>query len=70
MNKCSQCRKMNSELCTPWERFRNWCFEWFIDDIADLSQEKYTQGFSDGWCKGRQSALDDEFKIRKVYEEK
>ncbi len=65
MHRCSQCRKMNRELLTIWERIKNRLFHLFTADIQDLSQDKYTQGFSDGWVKGRQSAMDDEFKIRK-----
>ncbi len=64
MNKCSQCRKMNKELLTVWERFRNWRFRRFAEDIADLSQDKYTQGFGDGYTRGRQSIQEDEERIR------
>ncbi len=55
--KCSQCRKNDRELLTIWERFRDWCFRWFQQDIADLSQAKYTQGFSDGWVQGHTIAM-------------
>ncbi len=51
--KCQQCRDKDIELLTKWERFKNWLFyKLFPEDIADLSQNKYTQGFSDGWTAG------------------
>ena len=51
--KCTQCRKMNKELNTRWERVKNWIFHrLFPQDIQDLSQDKFTQGFSDGFKKG------------------
>lgn len=55
MPKCSQCRKNDAELLTTWERFKGWVFyKFFPEDIYDLSQEKYTQGFTDGFIKGRE----------------
>ncbi len=42
------------ELDTRWDRFRLFLFHLFKEDIIDLSQDKYTQGFSDGYVKGRQ----------------
>lgn len=55
MTKCSQCRKNDEELLTKWERFKNWVFiNLFSEDIQDLSQNKYTQGYSDGLEKGRE----------------
>ncbi len=54
MPKCSQCRENDVELLTRWERFTNWLFyRLFPKDIADLSQDKYTQGFADGYVKGQ-----------------
>lgn len=51
--KCSQCRKENRELNTLWERTKNWIFHHlFPQDVIDLSQDKYTQGFSDGYTRG------------------
>lgn len=56
MPKCPQCRKIDKELLTRWEIFKNWCFrKLFPEDIADLSQDKYTQGFSDGYVRGMES---------------
>lgn len=55
MTKCSQCRKNDTELLSWWERVKNWLFNHlFPQDIIDLSQDKYTQGFSDGYVKGRE----------------
>lgn len=54
MSKCSQCRKIDAELDTWWDRIRLKAFHLFHNDIIDLSQDKYTQGFSDGYVKGRE----------------
>ena len=52
--KCIDCRNKDVELLTFWERFRNNLFYYlFPQDIIDLSQNKYTQGFGDGLEKGR-----------------
>ncbi len=54
MSKCSRCRRDDKELTTLWETLRTWMFyKFFPLDIIDLSQEKYTQGFSDGLIKGQ-----------------
>lgn len=55
--KCQTCRTKDVELLTRWERIRNWFFEhvnhtFFADDFDDLKQQKYTQGFSDGFERG------------------
>lgn len=34
------------------DRLRLWLFQRFHQDIVDLSQDKYTQGFSDGYKAG------------------
>ncbi len=52
--KCTTCRAKDIELLTRYERFKNWLFyKLFPEDIIDLSQNKYTQGFSDGVTRGR-----------------
>jgi hypothetical protein len=48
MSKCSTCRKAEA-LDTLWEKIRYWFFTFFHQDILDLSQQKYTQGFADGY---------------------
>lgn len=54
--KCNNCRQKDIELLTTWERLKDWLFyRLFPKDIVDLSQNKYTQGFSDGFTKGRES---------------
>ena len=56
MPKCSDCRKKDIELLTRRERFKNWAFNrLFTQDIIDLSQNKYTQGFGDGYKEGRKT---------------
>jgi len=54
--KCTNCRKKDIELLTRWERIKDYLFyRLFPKDIVDLSQNKYTQGFSDGYKTGRES---------------
>lgn len=53
MSKCSQCRKLDKELDSWWDRLRLKMFHVFHKDIVELSQDKYTQGFSDGYKTGR-----------------
>lgn len=56
--KCYDCR-LNDALDTPWERLRRWAFfKLFPHDIINLSQEKYTQGFGDGYKKAWEHAKD------------
>ncbi len=57
--KCQNCRAKDIELLTKWERFKNWLFyKLFPEDIADLSQSKFTQGFTDGLLQGRKVERD------------
>lgn len=51
--RCPDCRKKEIELTTRWERFRWWMFKTlFADEYADLGQERFTQGFGDGYKEG------------------
>ncbi len=52
MRKCLQCRKHTKELDSRWERIRGWFFNLFHEDILDLSQNKFVQGFGDGYKEG------------------
>lgn len=52
MRKCLTCRKVSAELDTHWDTIRLWFFNWFHQDIIDLSQDRYTQGISDGYKLG------------------
>lgn len=62
--KCSQCRQLNKELDTKWERLKNFLFNWlFTSDIADLKQDFYTRGFGDGYRKGRDHQYYDDKRI-------
>ncbi len=58
MRKCLQCRKLSNELDSTWDRIRMWLFNRFHSDILDLSQDKYTQGFGDGYKTGYAHAKD------------
>jgi len=59
MSKCTQCRKIDAELDSWWDRLRLKLFNLFHRDIVDLSQDKYTQGFSDGYVMGRKHEKED-----------
>lgn len=52
MAKCNTCRKAEV-LDTRWDKIRQKFFHLFHKDIVDLSQEKYMQGFGDGYTTGR-----------------
>ena len=56
MAKCTECRKAEA-LDTQWERFTRWVFfRLFPKQIIDINQEKYTQGFGDGYSTGMKHA--------------
>ena len=67
--KCRDCRKRSREMDTKWERLRNWMFNWFKDDIIDLTQDKYTQGFGDGYKVGFEQSREYEENIEKIRKE-
>lgn len=51
--RCPDCRRKELELTTLWERFRWWVFKTvFADEYTDLGQERFTQGFGDGYKEG------------------
>lgn len=51
--KCQTCRKSELELTTRWDRLKAWTLrKLFSVEAADLSQEKFTQGFGDGYKEG------------------
>jgi hypothetical protein len=52
--KCSDCRKLKVKE-TTWERIRRLFFELFKENISDLSADKFTQGFGDGYTVGFKS---------------
>ncbi len=52
MSKCATCRKAEV-LDSRWDKIRMFFFHFFHNDIIDLSQDKYTQGFGDGYVSGR-----------------
>lgn len=68
MSKCSQCRK-NPVQDNWWDKIRLSFFHWFHNDIIDLSQDKFTQGFSDGYVVGRKHQKGDDDKIIKMLSE-
>lgn len=60
MAKCFTCRK-NDALDSRWDKVRSKLLHFFFkEDIIDLSQDKFTQGFSDGYVIGRKHAKEDQ----------
>ncbi len=57
MAKCSVCRKAEEDLDSWWDKVRLFFFHFFHNDIVDLSQQKYTQGFADGYKVGGEHAV-------------
>lgn len=50
--KCSECRQ-HDVLDTRWERIKRWAlYKMFPDQVIDFNQERYTQGFGDGYKRG------------------
>ena len=68
MSKCSSCRKLDSELNSWWDRIRLKFFNCFKGDIIDLSQEKFTQGFGDGYKKGREHERENTKQVISAYD--
>ena len=53
--RCNDCRKDKAEsdaFLTTWERVKLWAFKHFHEEITDLSAEKYTSGFGEGYAVG------------------
>lgn len=69
MQKCLTCRKTTEELDSRWDRIRQWFFHRFHEDIIDLSQDKYTQGFGDGYKKGFAEARERSDEVKKHLED-
>ena len=65
MSKCSQCRKQPVQD-SIWDRIRLFFFSFFRNDIVDLSQDKFTQGFGDGYQKGFEHGVQAEKSRSKV----
>src|SRR5689334_14838185 len=57
MSKCNTCRKAEV-LDSRWDKIRLRFFHIFHKDIIDLSQDKYTQGFGDGYKVGHTHAVE------------
>ncbi len=54
MSKCHTCRQADA-LDTWWDKVRLFFFNFFHADIMDISSQKYTQGFGDGYKAGFKS---------------
>lgn len=69
MSKCCDCRKLEAES-TWWERTRYQLMQHlFAEDVVNLVQEKYTQGFADGRTAGYKACLNQELTKQEAYEE-
>ncbi len=68
MSKCTNCRKAEV-LDTTWDKISRWLFmRLFPQQIIDISQEKYTQGFSDGYFIGMKHVQQNNGqKVQKVF---
>lgn len=67
--KCKDCRKLEAES-TWWERTRYKLMHYlFAEDVVNLVQEKYTQGFADGRKMGYKACLDQEKTKEEAFKE-
>ena len=55
MPRCSDCRGQQAEL-NLWEKVRACAFRFFHENITDLSSDKFTQGFGEGYKQGFEHA--------------
>lgn len=51
-HRCRDCRKKSEQIDSRWDRIRLWFFNIFTDDITDLSSDKFTQGYGEGYKAG------------------
>lgn len=66
MSKCQTCRKADV-LDSRWDKIRLYLFHFFHNDIIDLSQDKFTQGFADGYKKGREDEKEISMQMMKEF---
>lgn len=55
--KCRSCRKISVDLDTWWDRIRLWFFYRFKNDVFDLGNDKFTEGFGEGYQAGFKEAV-------------
>lgn len=69
MSKCTSCRQQEVKP-TKWEVFRyKVMFYLFGEDLGNLIQEKYTQGFGDGYKYGFEACRSMEITKDQIMEE-
>ncbi len=57
MNRCLKCRKADA-LDTPVDRVKSWFLHhWFGECVNDEKSASFTQGFSEGYIKGKEHEL-------------
>lgn len=55
MARCETCRRLDA-LESWWDKVRTFFFNFFKTDIIELSEQKYTRGFADGYAAGFKKA--------------
>jgi hypothetical protein len=69
MSKCIACRK-DEAVNTRWERFRFKLMQYlFAEDVAALTQEKFTQGFGEGRRVGYKQCMNQSLTEQEAYQE-
>ncbi len=53
--RCTICKKDRG--MTRWDKIRLFFFGFFKEDIQDLSEDKYTKGFGEGYKEGYSMAM-------------
>lgn len=71
MTKCTSCRK-DEAIDTWWDKTKEWLiYTLFPKVIMDIREEKYTQGFGDGYvmgCKHTSQNLEVSTELKEIYD--
>ncbi len=55
--RCALCKKEHP--LSLWDKIRLFFFSFFKEDIQDLSDDKFTKGFGEGYVMGYKRAKED-----------
>ena len=70
MAKCTTCLK-NEVMDTRWDKIKNFLiWRLFPETLKDLLNDRYTQGFSDGYVMGCDHTKKNQDNFMKMYEGK